>query len=355
LNYFRLCIGICGIAALLFASSGCTSVGSHVVVWADSSADLVWPPPPEKARIRYLRSIAPAEFAGEESGGKKLWRLFAGDDEKVLPLVAPYGVTADGEGRVWLADAGTHAVHLFDLGRDRIDIVAAVGKEALVSPVGVAFDGVSGRLYVSDSSLRKVFVTDALGKLQGVLELPNGFGRPAGLATDAEGNLYVVDAVRGRVEVFSAAGAHIASLGGAIAPGEQLHGPTNVFVDRQGRIYVADSLNFRVVILGPDGNLVRAIGRLGDVAGSFARPRGVAVDSEGHIYVADAAFDNIQIFDASGNLLLYLGGVGKGAGQFSLPAGLFFDKYDRLYVADSFNHRIQVFEYLSAGSSGKDR
>lgn len=336
-------IGCC--LALAAVLSGCAAARLPEVSWQDPGVDLVWPKPPETPRIRFLRTIEPDDFV-EQGRGRQLFRWISGEKEQVFPLVTPYGVAADGRGMVWVADRGLRAVHAFNLVRQRVDYIAAVGGEPLSSPVDVAVDVEAGRLYISDSALQKVFAVDYRGNLLGVREAPGGFGRPGGLACDAQGNLYAVDVLKGTVEMFTRDGTHLKTLRSAVDPKKGFNGPTNVAVDTAGRIFVGDSMNFRVEVFGPQGESLGTIGDIGDVPGTFARPRGVAVDSQSHVYVADAAFDNIQVFDLQGNLLLYFGEGGEGKGEFSLPAGLFFDHDDRLYVVDAHNHRIQVYQYL---------
>lgn len=319
--------------------------------WADTAVDAVWPEPPNEPRIRYLRSLTGPDDFREEGRTGRLFRWLAGEEEQGASLVNPYGAAADGLGRVWVTDPGLGVVHVFDLSRRRVDYLTTAGHEPFQSPLGVAFDAVRKRLYVSDSLLAKVFVFDEEGSLLGTRSPPEGYVRPSGLATDALGSLYVVDALRGQVDVFSVDGTYLRSLDSALSSDGEFNRPSNVFVDAAGTVFVSDSLNFRVAMIGADGEGLGTIGQLGDVPGTFSRPRGVAVDSDGHIYVADAAFDNIQVFDSAGRLLLYFGGLGNGVGQFNLPAGLFFDGEDRLYVVDTFNHRIQVFQYLSQGET----
>lgn len=336
---------VCGGVVLLTILSGCTAVRPADVVWAEPGVSLVWPEPPETPRIRFLRTLDAGSFVRREDRAGRLFRWMTGENDQALPLVSPYGVVADGDGRVWVADGQLGVVHLFDLARQKTTYVTSAGKEPFTAPAGVAFDGGRDWLYVSDAVQRKVYVVGPEGELVGTREPPGGFGRPAGLATDAQGRLYVVDVPKGRVEVFSREGEHLKTMKSAV-PGGRFNLPSNVAVDGSGRIFVTDSMNFRIEVFAPDGSPLGTIGQIGDVPGSFARPRGVAVDSQGHVYVADAAFDNIQIFDVAGRLLLYIGGPGSAPGMFNLPAGLFFDRHDRLYVADSYNHRIQIFQYL---------
>jgi DNA-binding beta-propeller fold protein YncE len=283
-----------------------------------------------------------------EAKGKagQLFRWISGETAEFAPLRVPYGVAADGEGRVWVADVGSRLVHVYDLARGKAGQIAAAGTEGFLSPVAVACDASRRRLYVADTILNKVFVLDEKGRSLGTRLPPGGYQRPAALAVDGQGRLLVLDLLGGRVDIFDGEGRYLRRIEG-VYDGMPLNRPTGLWVDGRGQIYIVDAMNFRVVVLGSDGEFVRAIGSLGDAPGHFARPRGVAVDGEGHVYVTDAAFDNVQVFDAEGRLLLHWGGAGDKLGRFSLPAGIFIDAHDRLYVADSYNRRIQVFQYLA--------
>lgn len=330
----------------LFSISGCVFFPSPSVDWVDVSVSEVWPPPPDTARIRYLRSLYGAVDFTDKGRTGRFFRWLTGENDVSFPLISPYGVAADGKGRVWVADMGIPAIHVIDLLHRRVDYIFQAGDKFLVSPVGVALDLSRDRLYVSDSVLNSVFVYDHQGRYVSELSAPSTFGRPGGLTVDAAGRLYVTDVVKAAVEIFSPEGVYLRSLKSASPPDFQFNLPSNVAVAEDGTVFVIDSMNFRIEVFDVAGRSQRIIGQLGDVPGSFARPRGIAIDGAGHVYVADAVFDNIQIFNTYGDLLMFFGQKGSAEGQFSLPSGLFVDQFDRLYVADVYNHRIQVFQPL---------
>lgn len=342
-----------GLVILLLGLQGCLTASPVELPWRDQRIDLAWPPPPQTPRIRFLRSIDASLGQAEDSKSAVFLAWLTGEKGSVLPLVSPYGVAADGAGRVWVADIGIRALHVYDLAEEKISYWTSAGEVPLVSPVGVALDQNRKRIFVADSVAAKVYVYTTLGKYVTTWEPPGGFSRPGGLATDAAGNLYVVDVLKATVEIFSPDGAVVRTLTSGLPPDFSFNRPTAVAVDAQGRIFVCDAMNFRVEVFGPDGKTLRGFGQVGDVPGSFARPRGIAVDSDGHVYVVDAAFENVQIFDVEGRLLLNFGGSGEGPGQFSLPSGIFIDRQDRIYVADPQNQRIQVFQYLPEGQPSR--
>lgn len=334
------------LAIVLAFTSGCTLVAAPTVPWVDPATSLQWPAPQDKARIRYLRDFKGAADFVKNSSSQKFITWLTGDSKKKLPFVSPYGIAADGQGRIWVADMGINGVHQIDLAKEKVSYILSAGDIPLVTPAGVAVDLVRKRLYLSDTTLAKVFLFDLEGRFLKEWDAPDNFGRPAGLAIDRSGQLYVIDAQKNRLSVFSPDGALLRTITSAALPDLTFHTPSNVSVNAQGQIFVVDSMNFRIESFSAEGVSLGTIGSIGDGPGYFARPRGIAIDGEGHIYVADATFDNIQVFDKSGNLLIYFGQSGKNAGEFSLPAGMTFDLHNRLYVVDSYNQRIQIFEYL---------
>ncbi len=314
--------------------------------WAVAEGDWVAPPPPEIPRIQFLRQVSGHEDVFGETRQRTLFNWISGEKGPEVPLVSPYGVAADGRGRIWLADPGSGIVHAIDLANKKIDYISAFDGRQLVTPVGVLYDTKQKKLYISDAGLLEVVSFDEEYRYLGSLKPATGFKRPAGLALDPSGRLLVADVLAGEIEVFTADGQPHGSLGSALTPSGRFNRPANLAVDPEGRIYVVDSMNFRVEVLGLPGESPVAIGGIGGVPGTFARPRGIALDSQGHIYVSDAAFDNVQIFDRSGALLLYFGSPEKGLGQLCMPAGMIFDAADRLYVADSCGYRVKIFQYL---------
>lgn len=308
----------------------------------DPSAEaLVWPQPPERARIRYLYSFGEPEQLGIRPGFfSRLWSLIAGKENR--RMLRPYAVAVAGP-RIAVADPGLQAVHLFDTDKASYRRVQKLGDEILVSPVGVALAG--DRVYVADSVLDKVFAVGTDGKLLATIE---NLERPTGLAYDAASRrLYVAETLGHRISTFDEGGRRVARFGVRGSAVETFNYPTHLTVD-DGRLHINDTMNFRLQTFDLSGRFISSFGRHGDGSGNFAQPKGVATDSQGHLYVADSIFNRVQIFDLDGRFLLAFGGDGDKPGEFALPAGLFIAE-DRIYVADSYNRRIQVFEFLGDG------
>jgi DNA-binding beta-propeller fold protein YncE len=341
---FRLAILTFGIA-FLFAnctSSINSSIGLEIV---DPVVGPFWPPAPQPARVEFI-----SNSCGQLNiGVKKTWFQNAlesifGSETKTFTLLRPYGVAVVND-KIYVTDPGLGLIHVFDKNRQIILQINEAGGEILRSPIGVAVDA-NGEIYSTDSYLRKVFVFDREGKYSRQIGSTNKLERPTGIAI-LENKIYVVDTLGHKVLVFSKHdGMLMASFGKNGVGAGDFNYPTNIFIGKDRNVYIMDSMNFRVQVFNEEGKYLFSFGKHGDGTGDFSKPKGIAVDSEGHIYVSDADFDNIQIFNRDGRLLLVVGSTGTGKGEMSLPAGIFIDRQDRIYVADSYNRRIQIFQYL---------
>jgi DNA-binding beta-propeller fold protein YncE len=314
----------------------------------------VWPLPPEQPRIRYVTSYTGADDFKQKKPSR--WKsLLFGEDPNgpALPerLVKPYGVAVSPSGKVYVSDTASRRVFVFDAERKSVTFIGDSGPTKLAKPTGIAVDP-SGRLFVADATLNRVFGYAPDGTLAVAIGHDGEFDNPAGIAIDGPRQLvYIADTKKHRVFCYSTVdGSPVRAIGRRGSDPGEFNFPTNIAVDSQGRLYVSDTLNFRIQSFDPEGKLLNVFGTLGDTPGSLNRPKGIGVDADGHIYVADTSFNNFQIFDQAGQLLLYVGAVGSGAGEFYLPAGLFVDGRDRIYVADQGNGRVQVFQYLRASA-----
>jgi DNA-binding beta-propeller fold protein YncE len=303
---------------------------------------LVWPAPPEIARLSYERSVGrPRDVGARISAFGRMANWLTGASKGNEPLVRPFGLSLDEEDNLCLTDTAAHTVCFFDRAKKKWFRWDKIGKLRMLSPVAVAKRAET--LYVADSGRAAVVAFNLSGKLR--FQITNHLARPSGLAIAGQ-KLYVADAQLHRVFVYDLDGHELSSFGRrGTGPGE-FNFPTHLAADSQGWLYVTDSMNCRVQIFTADGEFKGQIGSMGDSPGHFSRPKGVAVDALGHAYVVDANFDNIQIFDRDGRLLLGLGGAGQEPGQFWLPNGIAISRQNEIFVADCYNHRVQVFKYI---------
>jgi len=339
---------------LLLVATGCSQALQPI--FEQHEPELVWPPAPAPARIRYVGQLATAaDLKPPPQFFEGLATLLAGE-KKVESLYGPRSaVTVDDGRRMWVADAGGRRLVMFDLEARTLLTVTRAGKTPLLTPVDVCA-GPQGSIYVCDSEAEAVYrFRGSDGAFEAVLQTPEELARPVAVYYDAEtGELLVADAVMHDIKVLAPDGRLKRILGRrGERPGE-FNFPTDLVV-AGGVIWVADAGNNRVQGITPAGEPVAAFGSAGDAPGDLALPKGIAADRDGHLYVVDARFENVQIFDRRGALLLFFGQEGAGPGEFALPAGIHIDARNRIWVCDSYNGRVQAFDYVPEAATTASR
>jgi DNA-binding beta-propeller fold protein YncE len=326
------------------AAAGCSGVG-HRMGEASLEA-VVWPESGAPARIRYVGSFSrPEDLQIRQGMLSRFWDFLVGTPYR--GLVAPYGITVDEHGTIYIVDSAQKNVQIYNTNAGLFDI-APDGSHPLMAPISPAVDTAVGRLYITDSMAGTVRFLPLSGTGSTGEFGKDQMKRPTGIALNRLTNeLLVLDTPQAVVLRYDLQSLEFKGRFGSRGAGQgQFNHPANLAVTPSGEILVSDSLNFRVQIFSAAGVFKQTFGKVGDSPGYFSRPKGIAVDSEGNIYVVDALFDNVQIFDTQGRLLLSFGGPGQGPGEFWMPAGICIDSHDRIYVADSYNRRVQIFQYL---------
>jgi len=299
---------------------------------------------------------------------------------------SPSGVTADRNGTLYVADqdnstirkiTATGAVTTLAGSATQLGSDDGAGTVARFrSPAGVGIDA-AGNVYVADqdnSLVRKITAAGSVTTLAGAVgqvgaaDGPGAIARfsfPAGVATDAAGDLYVADSNNRIVRRITSSGA-VTTLAGAPGVSGELDGtgtaarfsfPAGIAVDAAGTVYLADESNHSIRKISPAGAVTTFAGSSGTpgsadgtgTAAQFSFPNGVAIDGAGTLYVADQGNHTIRKVTADGVVTTLAGspgalgsadGVGSAA-RFRFPAGVVVDSAGTLYVADGNNHTIR--------------
>ena len=320
----------------LMAAAGCATSpaqpGACNAVLPAATSALVWPAAPDEARVAYVGALSDNATCARPQG------------EAAQALSYPKSMAAGPGGLVYVSDR--LGVHVVDSTTGSIRAFANVAGHEVTASRGLAVGG-DGDVYVVDGARKRVEVFSKDGAFVRDIGKDGEMSNPQGVAIDgARGRLLVADAALGAVVCYALDGAPLRTIRGTDAL--PLGVPTQVAVNSLGEVFVVHQGVPRIVIFDADGNYLRGFGPDGDQSGQFARPKGIAIDSEDHVYVTDAAFDNVQIFDRLGQLLLFFGQGGNGNGEFNLPFMMAIDGNDRIFVADYGNHRVQVLQYLGA-------
>lgn len=325
------------ILALLIISS---CAHQRALIDYSMQGGIIWPGPPEEPRIKYLWSLQ--KIMGAE---KSLLRYIAGDMEYNPSdprssgiLLSPRGLYVDSKDTLYVADQGAMRVVVINLSDGESFLITKMGRADLISPISVVASK-DGRIYISDSELKKVGIYTQKGKF--IKEFEGQMKRPTGLAISLN-RIYVVDTWAHKVYIYDLEGRRLGEFGGEGV----LNYPTFIAVDKDGNIYLSDTLNFSVKIFTPMGKPIGEFGVIGDSYATFDKIKGIAVDTEGHIYIVDSIKDMIQIYDREGRLLLFFGKEGSYYGDLRLPSGIYIDSKNRIFVSDSLNMRVQAFQFL---------
>lgn len=312
---------------------------------ADPYADYVWPPPPDKARIKLEAVIS---GRADVEGESKLAKALIGVSPKTPwdDLHKPFAVAFDPRGRILVTDSGSGALLRFDLAARKVDVLGTGGAQPLRQPLGLDV-GPDGTAYVADVGQARVFALDPEGKLRAVYGQAGELENPTDAALSPDGKrLFVADSKASRIVIFDAAsGARLGDFGKAGAGPGEFSFPTSLAFGPEGDLFVVDQLNCRVQVLSADGEFRDQFGGQGTGVGKFVRPKDVAVDQEGLIYVTDTAFNNVQIFAPDYLPLTFVGSAGETPGHFLGASGVGVSG-DRFAVVDQLGHRLQVFRFV---------
>jgi DNA-binding beta-propeller fold protein YncE len=332
--------GACMLGFGIFLA-GCSSTPKSSPT-AIPTAALVWPAPPDPARISYVQSISrPTDLGVKQSVFTRFGHWISGSEKGNESLIKPFGLGLDERDNLCLTDTGANTVCYFDSEKKKWWSWGQIGSLRFTSPVAVVKS--QGTFYVADSALASVLAFNESGKL--IVRITNHLERPSGLAITG-GQLFVADSARHCIVVFDLHGNLQREFGRRGSGPGQFNFPTHLALGPKGNLLVTDSMNGRVQVLDTQGAYSGEIGKIGDSAGQFSRPKGVAVDSQDRAYVVDGLFDNVQLFDPEGRLLLNVGEAGSRPGEFWLPNGIAVRRNGEILVADSYNHRIQIFKYV---------
>lgn len=238
-----------------------------------------------------------------------------------------HGIAVDSAGNVYFADTGNARIREIVLSTGNMITYAGNGT------VGYAGDG---------------------GKAVNA-----ALSRPAGLAFDSAGNLYVADYGNATVRKITPNGASITTVAGTGTPGysgdggaaakAQLGDPYAIALDPAGNIFITDTsfMNIREVTSG--GNI--------QTVATNVDAESIVVDALDNIYYPDYVANTVQKLLPNGAQVTIAGNGTAGfsgdggpatASQLNQPYGVAFGSSGAIYVADSQNMVIRLLTPVSS-------
>ena len=249
----------------------------------------------------------------------------------------------------------------------------AVDKALFNRMYDVAVGG-DGKTYVADYNNNRVRlinngqVTTFAGSGQAGLKSGKGtdawLNRPAGLAVDATGTVWLADrysytirkiTADGTVSTFAGNGQAGATNGKGTAA--SFREPIGIAVGKGGTLYVADYANHRMRRVLADGTVQAFAGSsygYKDGPGATAQfrgPIGVGTDGHGNVYISELSNHMIRRVTADG-IVTTLAGSGQAGvldgdaatAKFYNPWGMAVDSAGRVFVGSYGYHRIRMIE-----------
>ncbi len=324
------------VGVLIFQFFSCSR---QITKTAAKTESVIYPSPPDTARIQYLTTIS---GSSDVTGNQSAFSKFVLGESSSKPIGKPYGIAVSG-GKMYICDPGLSGLEIIDLTKNTFDYFTPGGKGQFQFPLNCFIDE-DGSLYVADGGRLQIIVFDK--NLEYVASFGSGEKfKPTDVFVYKD-KIWVPDMNNNKVNVY---GKDTHELLYSFpdttknTPG-YLYMPTNLYVT-DDKVYVSDIGGFDIKVFSLDGKYLKSIGSQGDKIGQFARPKGIAVDDDLNIFVVDAGFENVQIFDKDGNIRMFFGGPYKGRGDMWLPAKVTIS-YDKLKFFQKFVDKDFSLNYL---------
>ena len=303
---------------------------------------VIYPSPPEQARIQYLTKISSSLDLEKK---QNFFSKFLVGEEKPKSMVKPYGLAIH-KGKIYVCDQYGGGMEIIDLEKRNFDFFHPMGKGKLRVPINCFVDE-KGYLYVADAGRFEIVIFDEKGNFVRSFGEKEKF-KPSDVVV-YDNKIYVANIANNRINVYSNDTLNkLLSTFPEVEPGFPgfLCSPSNIAI-KKDRVYAADFGCSKVQIYSTDGVFLDSVGSQGDRPGQFAKVKGVAVDNDLNIFAVDAAFENVQVFNSKGQLLIVFGGHYVGPGDLIIPAKIIID-YDNLqyfqkYVDPSFDLKYLIF------------
>ena len=201
---------------------------------------------------------------------------------------------------------------------------------------------------------------------------------PYGVAVDASGNVYIADGGNNRIRKVNSAGIISTFAGngtagfsgdGLAATSAQLNIPISVATDAAGNVYIVDNGDNRIRKVNSSGIITTIAGNgiagyFGDggpaTACEFHSPSYITVSASGNIYIADVLNECIRKINPAGIITTFAGsgtsGFSGDGGPATLaklfsPCGISVDGVENVYFADESNHRVRKISGIVSGST----
>jgi sugar lactone lactonase YvrE len=267
-----------------------------------------------------------------------------------IPIVSsdgfngPQGVATAPGGTVYIADSGKHRLLKFVLDGTQTTVSFGVFAPVPQTMSGLATDA-AGDLFVADTATNRLIKLPAGGGHAVVIMGAPLMDRPTAVASDAAGDVAVVNSGNATVIVRRYGPASVFNTGSTV-----LVAPTAVAFDNKGLVYVADAGNgttpgavYRFPSAGGTGAAVPLTGY------GLKNVTALVLDDQKNLFVLDSGSKQLIEAPASGAAPYLI-----PQSNFKSPSGLALDNLGNIYVSDSgaASNTVTKFAYNNAANFG---
>lgn len=211
-------------------------------------------------------------------------------------------------------------------------------------PAGIATDS-KGKIYVASVSRAILYVVDREHKQLLRISGDNGisFRTPVGVVVDSKDNVFVSDTQLHLVMKFNPQLKMVATFGSD----DGMQAPAYMALDEgRKRLYIADTRAQAVFVYDLERlKLIKKVGKFGQKKDEFQYPVGVGVNpKDGSFAVTDTGSCSVKIFDADFKFVRKFGQQAMSPGNFVRPKGVAYDSEGNIWVADAAFNNFQIFD-----------
>lgn len=239
----------------------------------------------------------------------------------------PVGVAAHPDGRIFVSLRDETKVAIYDSAFNFLEYLGATDPlVAFVGPTDIDIAADSGRIYVVDADGDKIYGFGPDGSLALILgsrgPWRGQFIYPSAIAIDENRNrLIVADHDKWSIQAFTTGGVFLQQFGDRLTSGAGvtegwMPRPQGLAVDADGNMYVTDALMSTVRVFDPAGAELGKVVEYGYAPGSLRVPCDLDLSHDGsRLYVVSSNSSSVEVYDISGGLRAAAEGGAAVAGK----------------------------------------
>jgi hypothetical protein len=257
----------------------------------------------------------------------------------------PFGITADSQGKIYLADTQNNMVQVFNVDNSFAFKfgTSGSGNGQFNGIYAIAIDETNGFIYVSDRlnyrvqkfTMNGTFVS-IIGGFDSTGNTNGKFYATSGIALDNQGNLYVCD--QRKIQKFDNQGNFVATI-------ITLDQPGDLEIDQNGNLFVSQWSEKRILKTSPTGTVLQTY------TSGNEYPEGLDLDVNGQVFATyyipgGASKYTVRKFTNNLEYMTQYGKAGTALGEFANEAlDVAIKANGFVYVSE--DKRVQFFELES--------